>query len=280
MRIKSQLIVLLVGLLAGSAWGAEYKFSAPPRGTMQEDMALYQPVAEYLSLATGENIVYEYPGNWLTYQTKMVKGKYDIMFDGPHFVGWRILKKDHIPLAKLPQPMVWVVITNAGNPAIKRMGDLAGRKVCVHAPPNLGTLTLLTLFDNPARQPYMIEIKGWKSAFDGVVNKTCSGSVLPLTNLATFDPDGSKTQVLHRHQPYPNQAFSAGPTVPTEVKNKIVTALLSPPGQQATLKLREQFSAGKELVPAGKDEYREVALVLQNVWGFEFESSTANAAPR
>jgi len=34
------------------------------------------------------------------------------------------------------------------------------------------------------------------------------------------------------------------------------------------------------LVPADKDEYRDVALVLQNVWGFEFETATASNTAR
>ena len=60
----------------------------------------------------------------------------------------------------------------------------------------------------------------------------------------------------------------------------MITALLSPAGQQAMSKLREQFSGGKELVSADKDEYRDVALILQNVWGFEFETTTASNTVR
>ncbi|HEX9625972.1 MAG TPA: PhnD/SsuA/transferrin family substrate-binding protein [Acidiferrobacterales bacterium] len=279
--MQAQSVVLLAALFSGSAaWGAEYVFSSPPRESMQKEMEIYQPIAEFLSRATGETITYEYPGNWLTYQTKMLKNQYDVLFDGPHFVGWRITKKEHIPLAKLPQPQTWIVITKAGHPRAKRLSELAGQKVCVHAPPNFGTLTLLSLFTNPARQPYMAEIKGWKAGFQGVMDGKCSATILPLTNWKEFDPDGTMSTVLHRHQPYPNQAFTAGPRVPTALKNKMITALLSPAGQQAMSKLREQFAGGKELVPADKDEYRDVALVLQNVWGFEFETSTAKNQSR
>jgi len=281
MRMQAQSVLLLTALFSGSAaWSAEYTFSSPPRESMQKEMEVYEPIAQFLSRATGQTITYEFPGNWLSYQTKMMKNQYDVLFDGPHFVGWRILKKDHTPLAKLPQPQTWIVVAKAGQPRVKQLSDLAGRKVCVHAPPNFGTLTLLSLFTNPSRQPFMAEIKGWKTGYQGVMEGKCSGTVLPVTNWKEYDPDGTKTAVLHRHQPYPNQAFTAGPRVPTELKNKMITALLSPAGQQSMSKLREQFSGGKELVSADKDEYRDVALILQNVWGFEFETTTASNAAR
>lgn len=246
-----------------------YTFSSPPREKSAAGVDFYQPIVELLSKATGKKFIYKYPDNWLAYQAQMRKGAYDVIFDGPHFVGWRILQMGHTPLLKLPQPHVWVVITKQGS-RFTSIKDLAGRGVCVHAPPNFGTLTLLSLFDNPARQPHMIEIKGWESAYKGVVDGKCEATILPETNLKKLDPEQKLTRIIHQHQPYPNQAFTLGPRISPVMHDQILKALLSSEGKVATKGLRDKFCKGEDLVPATKEEYADVALVLKNYWGFEF----------
>jgi len=248
----------------------EYVFTSPPRETAEKGEEMYKPIAEMLTKATGKKFVYKYPDNWLVYQSEMRAGKYDVIFDGPHFSGWRIRQLQHTPLAKLPQPHVWVVIARADSPTIASVKDLVGRKVCVHAPPNFGTLTLQSLFDNPSRQPYLVEIKGWKEAFQGMVAKRCDGTILPVTNLKNFDEDGKLAKVIHKHQPYPNQAITAGPRITPDMRARIIDALNAPEGKAATAALRERFTKGKDLVPANSEEYMDVSLVLRNYWGFEF----------
>jgi len=85
--------------------------SAPPRGTLAEETQSYQPIADFLSKVTGKKVVYEHSDNWLTYTSKMTKGKYDIVFDGPHFNGWRMERLQHTPLVKLPEDFVTTEIT-------------------------------------------------------------------------------------------------------------------------------------------------------------------------
>jgi ABC-type phosphate/phosphonate transport system substrate-binding protein len=130
--------------------------------------------------------------------------------------------------------------------------------------------TLQTFFDNPARQPYIVEIKGWKAAYDGVINGTCEGTILPLTNLKKFDGESKRTKIIHTHRPYPNQAFTTSPRISPELRDRIAAALNSPEGKAVTKALREQFAKGADLVPASKEEYIDVANVLKSYYGFEF----------
>lgn len=246
-----------------------YTFTSPPREKGGQGEDYYQPIADLLTKATGRKFVYKNPDNWLTYQIEMRKGTYDLIFDGPHFVGWRIRQAGHTPLLRLPQPHIWAVITKADS-KVTGLKDLSGRKACVHAPPNFGTLTFLSLFDNPARQPFMHEIKGWEAAYQGVVSGKCESAILPLTNLNKLDPDGKETRIVYQHKPYPNQAFTAGPRIDEKLQAAIVKALMSDEGKIATKELRQRFCKGQDLVPATKEEYGEVALVLKNYWGFEF----------
>ena len=76
------------------------------------------------------------------------------------------------------------------------------------------------------------------------------------------------TKVIHTHQPYPNQAFTAGPRISDAMKLRIQQALLSEEGQAAMSKLRQRFAAGEKLVPANDAEYDGISEVLDRAVGF------------
>lgn len=239
-----------------------WTFSAPPRGTQAEEEALYQPVVEYLSRVTGKEVVYKHASNWLVYSRDMALGQYDLVFDGPHFNGWRQARLQHTPILKLPDDFVFVVVSRKDDAKINDMKQLAGRTVCAHAPPNLGTLTLLSRFDNPSRQPQIVETQGWKGAYDGLMEGKCVATVLPIKNLNKFDSAG-RTQILYRHRALPNQAISAGPQIPADVQKKIATALVSAEGQAIARKLLDVYAA-KAFVPAQAEEYAGLGDLLKD----------------
>ena len=243
---------------------AELVFSAPPRGSYQEEVAIYQPIVDLLSKVIGKKVTYQYSDNWLSYSKDMTEGSYDIVFDGPAFNGWRIEKLSHTPIVRLPEDFVFVVITKADNDRVKQVKDLAGRMICAHAPPNLGTLTLLSQFDNPARQPVIIETKGWDNSYKAMLNGKCAATVVPIKNLTKNDAGAKKlTKTLYQHKAMPNQAISVGPRIAPELHKKIAQALLSEEGKQATAKLRSAY-AGKDFVPTTRDEYAGMGDLLKS----------------
>jgi ABC-type phosphate/phosphonate transport system substrate-binding protein len=243
---------------------AELVFSAPPRGSYQEEVAIYQPIVDLLSKVIGRKVTYQYSDNWLSYSKDMTEGSYDIVFDGPAFNGWRIEKLSHTPIVRLPEDFVFVVITKADNDRVKQVKDLAGRMICAHAPPNLGTLTLLSQFDNPARQPVIIETKGWDNSYKAMLNGKCAATVVPIKNLTKNDAGDKKlTKTLYQHKAMPNQAISVGPRIAPELHKKIAQALLSEEGKQATVKLRSAY-AGKDFVPTTRDEYAGMGDLLKS----------------
>ncbi len=238
-------------------------FSAPPRGAYAEEVATYQPIVEYLSRVTGQKFRYQYSDNWLSYSKDMTAGGYDLVFDGPAFNGWRMTRMQHTPLIKLPEDFIFVVVTRKDNTQITELKQLAGRKVCAHAPPNLGTLTMLSQFENPSRVPSILETKGWDAAYKAVAEGKCVGTVLPLQNLTKNDKEKNAMRVLYKHRPMPNQAFSAGPRIPAAMQAKIKEALLSEEGRAVTAKLRGLY-AGKNFVPATAEEYAGLGQLLKD----------------
>ncbi len=250
--------------------GSALVFGAPPRESCAKEAEVYQPVANHLSKITGKPVVFRCADNWLAYSKNMVSGVYDIVFDGPAFNGWRAEKLQHIPLVKLPEDFVFVVVTKADNGKVKETKDLAGRLVCAHAPPNLGTLTLLSRFDNPARQPVIVETKGWDNSLKGLLANKCAGTVVPIKNLAKFDVGAKKMfRVLYQHTAMPNQAISVGPRIPADTRAKILEGLMSEEGKAATTRLRAVY-AGADFVQTSAQEYAGLGQLLKNDLYFQY----------
>jgi ABC-type phosphate/phosphonate transport system substrate-binding protein len=247
---------------------SEYIFSAPPRESVEEGNKIYGPVAEYLSQVTGKKIVYKHPGSWGVYQGAMQHGGYDLVFDGPHFNGWRVSKIQHNMLVKVPGDHTFVALVKKENARIQEIKQLAGYTVCAHAPPNLGTLTLLEQFTNPARQPIILSTDGWKNIYDGLMAGKCAAAVVPLAKLEQFEKNGAKTRVVFRAKPLPDNAFSAGPRLNTEDQAKIVQALLSAEGNSATEAMRQKYAAGKAFTQTTNEEYANLGEFLRNEWGY------------
>lgn len=247
---------------------ADLVFSAPPRESQSGGADSYAPLAEYLSKVTGQKVDYRYSDNWLSYQKEMQKGVYDLVFDGPHFVGWRMAKLGHVPLVKFPGNISFVVIVKQADTKYNSIQQLAGHTICAHAPPNLATLTVLYEFKNPARQPFIINTQGFAAAYKGVVEGKCVAAILQAKMATELDKEAHATRVVYQSEPLPNQALSAGPRVSPEMQKKIVTALLSDEGKVAASALFERFKM-KEFVSAGSKEYLGLGVLLQDVRGFE-----------
>lgn len=242
-------------------------FTAPPRESPEAGIEMYQPVADYLSQAIGKKVKYKHPGTWGVYRTEMLKGSYDIIFDGPHFNSYRMEKLSHNILVKIPERHEFVVIVRKDKTAYQNLSQMAGRSFCTHAPPNLGTLVLLSQFDNPSRQPVIISTNGWDNIYNGVASGKCAGGVLPMANLKKVDK-ANIARVIFKTAAMPNQAFSAGPRVSLEDQMKLAQALASPDAAVPTEKLRAAYKVGDSFALANNQEYLGLAVYLRNEWGY------------
>lgn len=263
-------LIAMLGLASAGALGAvdEIVLSAAPRASVAESQEIYEPLARYLSQATGKKVVYRNPRNWLTYQMEMRDGTYDLVFDGPAFVGWRTENLGHVPIVKLPGKLEIAVFARADNGKVRTLKDLVGRTLCGFAPPNLATLVVQFEFDNPVRQPMLVEVKGFRTAYDRVVDGKCAGGILQTKLLDEFDRDAKLMKVLFRSKPMPNQGFSAGPRIDAATRERIAAALLSEEGKRATEPMRTGIK-GKEFEPAKAEDYKGLGVILSTSWGFD-----------
>jgi len=253
-------------------------FSAPPRDDKETETRIYGPIAQHISKSIGREVVYRFPGNWLTYQNEMRKGSYDIVFDGPAFISWRILKLGHEPVAKLPGKLGFVAVVRNDNAAVQSLKQLAGRPVCALAPPNLATLSFQSQYDNPARQPLIVEVQSFEDGYKNMLQgQRCTAAVLRDKMFEKLTAKSPQARELWRSPGIANQGFSAGPKLTAAERDKMRQALTAESSKSAMATFYDRFSKDKLLVPANSAEYAGLAALLKDVWGFDSAQADAGA---
>lgn len=258
-------------LLLMPAAGAELVMTAPPRENPEAGAKIYAPLAEHLSTILGEKVVYKHPNNWLEYQRDLRHDAYDIVFDGPHFVSWRLAHLKHEVLVKLPGTLEFVIVVNKEDREIQEMKNLIGKKVCGIPPPNLATLTVIEQFQNPVRQPIIWGVQGgFPKVYETFRKGGCRAAVFRTTffNKKLTEADRASMRVLYHSKALPNQAISVSPRIGAEYKNKIIRSLtLDETGKKAALGITKRFGGKKAppFIAAKNKEYEDHALLLEGV---------------
>jgi ABC-type phosphate/phosphonate transport system substrate-binding protein len=246
----------------------EIIFSTAPTQPPAQTMKMYGPLANYLSKATGKKVVLEPARMFLQYTNNMRAGHYDLLFDGPHFVGWRMSHLGDKVVAKLPGSIVFLVVTR-NDSGVKKIDDLAGKKVCSFASPNLLTLGFLDLFPDPARLPVMVKAKTFMGALKCV--KSGHGVAAVMRDKFWYKRTPAQKKGLRllyvSKTPFPHRAFSVSDKVDPATREKIKQALLSPEGTKMALTILRSFHV-KHFVPAPPAEYKGMGRLLKPVWGF------------
>jgi ABC-type phosphate/phosphonate transport system substrate-binding protein len=278
--IKNKAVRLLAFLVPMLTWGsvqADLVLTSPPRESEAAGVKQYGPLADYLSELLGEKVTYEHPKGWLFYQRDMRADKYDIIFDGPHFMSWRMKKFNHTPVARLPGTLGFVVVTNSQNDEIENVHDLVNKKLCVIAPPNLSTITVLAELSEPARQPSLKCVKGgMKGVYRAFSEGQCQAAIFrDKFYMKKFsDEDRSKTKVVYKSVPVPNQGITVSERVSDENRQKIIAALTEV--NESTKPILKRFSPKAEkMLPASNDDYEHHYKLLTGIiFGWEVDGNS------
>jgi len=250
---------------------AEFVMTAPPRENPEAGAKIYQPLAEYLSTILGEKVVYKHPKNWLQYQRDLRHDAYDIVFDGPHFVSWRMAHLKHDVLVKLPGTLEFVIVVNKDDSEIKEMKNLVGKKICGIPPPNLATLTVIEQFNNPVRQPIIWGVQGgFPKVYETFRKGGCRAAVFRTTYYykKLTDADRASLRILYHSKALPNQAISVSQRVGSKYKDKIIRSLtLEETGKKAAQGITQRFGGKKAppFVAATTKEYEDHTQLLEGV---------------
>jgi len=267
-RIVLLLFVLLLAQGTLAAGEGKIIFATAPTQSAEVTRELYTPLLTHLSRETGREFVLETASNFVEYTNKMRSGHYDMLFDGPHFVGWRMDRLGHQPLARFPGQIRIVVVTGEDAP-YSRLQELAARKVCTFASPNMLTMAFLQYIPNHARQPTLVRAQG----FPGLVECLRSGKGEAAVLRDKFwnkKMDQSGLRLLAAPaEGYPERTFSISGALDEELRQQVAEALLSEAGREAAAPLLKRFKRDR-LVAAKRAEYKGVGRLLNPVWGFAY----------
>jgi len=265
-------IILLCAAIAipSTSFAVDVIFGTPPTQTVGKTQELYGPLADYLSKASGANVKLTPARNFLEYTNNMRQQKYDFIFDGPHFVGWRMERIGHRPVARLPGALIFSVAIREGS-KVKSPKDLIGKKVCGLASPNLATLMVLDYYPNPVRQPQIVPVRSFKDSLACLNNGSSEGAILPFKFWKKFTKNGKtkglKLLLTTKDRPLPHRTFSISNKIDRTIQDRIATALVNAEGKEGTGPVLKRYRS-KNYVSAEPELYRDLGRLLQSVWGF------------
>ncbi len=247
---------------------ADLIFGVPPADTQLNGQDIYRPLVDYLARTLGQNITYEVAPNWLSYQRDIREGRFDLAFDGPHLVGWRVMHGDHTPLVRLPSPLRYHVLVRASDNATTSLDSLVGQRVCALAPPDLSALMLYDFYLNPTRQPSLESVAGdFDQVYEAFAQGRCVAMILPEAFVDNRLPGGAQGElrILATTPELPNQALTAGPRLSPQDKDRAARALSQgAEAAQASTLLRAKFDPrAPQLVTTGVGEYAGFNLLLE-----------------
>ncbi len=280
---KSTRLVLRVFLLLlfYSSAHADLILTSPPRESAANGKKQYVPIANLLTKVLGVKVIYKQAKGWLFYQRDMRADRYDIIFDGPHFISWRIKRFGHIPVAKLPGYLRFVVVMKKGETGfdghvINSLEGLVNQPVCGFSPPNLAALTALAQYKNPVSLPDIISAKGgMNGVYKLFKSGKCKAVILRdkyyIKKVPEKEREGLVT--LFRSDKIANQGITVSKRVTDEQRAKIITALTQE--TPATMPTLKRFGGkAKKFIPATDDDYKDYYKLLTGViFGWEIPNN-------
>jgi len=250
---------LLISVLFHNAALAEIILTAPPRESVEAGNKLYEPLAASLSELLGEKVTYRHPGSWHNYQKQLQNDQYDIVFDGPHFAAWRMTSLQAKPLVRLPGNLRFVLVTSTKEQNITAAKDLVGKPVCTLPSPNLGALTLYSMYPNPVTQPDFRQVKGgFKQVTKQLLQGECRGAILRSSFYYKKLPAKTRDRlkVLKESSPIINQGITVSRRVSETAQTKMLRVLTTETGAAAMRPILDRFAhKANAFVPARQEEY-------------------------
>ncbi|MCW8919401.1 MAG: phosphate/phosphite/phosphonate ABC transporter substrate-binding protein [Gammaproteobacteria bacterium] len=256
--------LLMLALLAATtmATAAELTFAIHPVLPQQRTLQVYQPLADYLTLATGQQIRLITSSNFLAHWQMMKRDNYDLILDGPHFTAYRAKRMGYTVLAKLPDVVSYTLVANEEQMILEPV-ELIGKTIATTPSPALGALRLIEIYPNPLRQPVIVETPDSEQAAELAVEGKVVAAMIPAPLVGRYP---SLTTVATTEQ-LPSPAISASPAVDLELQQALRRALLDAPNNPDGRKALEALNAPL-LEAADNQRFQGLEQLLEGMWGY------------
>ena len=262
-RFAIPLLCVIASLGMLSAHAETYNLVVQPIQSQKVTRESYQPLADYLSKATGQDIKIVTAINFVAYWQTMRHGKkYDLVLDAAHLTDWRIKKMHYIPLAKISSVVSFTLVTHIDNP-ILGPEELIGKRVAVLSSPSMGAVRLAELFPNPLRQPVIVNVNDAQDAVKKIQEGKAVGAIIPSRMVGGF----SFLNTVQSTAQVPHMAMSASSKVPPEVRDKIRKALIDAKNNPEGKKMLDSLNL-EAFEPASPKMYDGYSKLLKGIYGY------------
>jgi ABC-type phosphate/phosphonate transport system substrate-binding protein len=225
--------------------------------------AAFEPLASYLTRATGYRVRLEVPSTVLAHWQAMGdRDHYDLVLDEGHFTDYRVKRFGYSVLAKVAGLTGFSVVTGPETVLVEPE-ELYGEPVASLAPPSLAALRLGELFPDAIRAPLLVEVDSYRQGIRRVVNGDVAAAVIRSSMVREY-PD---LNVVMSTQLGPGLALSASPTVPAEIREAVRRAILEAGDDELGRRALARARLAR-FEPAGTALYDGYARLLRGTWGY------------
>ena len=173
------------------------------------------------------------------------------------------------PVVKLPGSLNFVLVVRKEDKAITNLKDFIGKKICTLPSPNLGALTLYSMFPNPILQPDFVPVTGgFKDVAIAFNAGKCEGAVLRSSfyHHILSSKFRSKIKVIKESQSFSNQGITLSKRVNHRASEKIFYALTSNNKNKVIKPILDRFGGKSSgFVPAKPEDYKGQNLLKDNL---------------
>lgn len=257
------LAVLLLAGVACAAGAEQLNLVVRSEAHGAGTKAAFEPLARYLSEASGHRLTLRTPASALEHWQAMVaRDDYDLVLDEGHFTDYRVRSLDYRVLARVAGVSGFSVVTGPATVFVEP-DELYGEPVASPAPPSLAALRLAELFPDPIRAPVLVEVGSYDEGVRRVINGEVTAAVIPSPMVR----EHPQLNVVMSTQEGTGMALSASPRVPAEVQEVIRRAFLAAGDIDAGR--RALGAAGVDgFEPASAALYEGYARLLRGTWGY------------
>ena len=227
----------------------------------------YQPLAEYLSRATGRQVVIRTMPNFLAYWTSIRRpNSFSFVLDAAHFTDYRVNKQGYEVLAKIPDTVSYSLIVPE-DVLIFDPSELIGKRIATLGSPSIGAARLAAMFPNPMRQPIIVEVGSSEKGMQMLLKRKVHAAILPTPLVFRQMSGAGGISVVMTTEPIPHIALSAAGSVDPELRKAVRKALLeadkTPEGRAMLKKI-----GFPKFDPANAGIYAGQSDMLKKYWGY------------
>ena len=263
-------LLLITTFLNGAACfaapAAEIKFTVQPILDHDATHKAFQPLADYIALATGKTVDFSVAMDYADYWFRMKDGKrYNLILDAAHYVDFRIKNQGHIPLVKIPGMVSYSLITMSSEMILDK-DELIGKKIATLIPPSPGGLILAEMFSHPMRQPYFVAVQSSDEAMELLLQGKVNAAFVPTPLAGKAMSEGKDIATVTTSPQTPHITLTAAPEIDLEIREQITKALLEAKKNKAGQEMLKAIGFPDGFESTSTEIYDGYSEILEQRW--------------